>query len=248
MTNTVYLVGAGPGDPDLLTIKALRLIENADVVVFDRLVSDPILDLIPDTTERIYAGKAANEHFMVQDSIDTLLVELAKTNACVVRLKGGDPFVFGRGGEEAEHLAKNNVAFEVVPGITASVGCAAYAGIPLTHRDWAQSVRFITGHSRDGTELDLNWASLADPKTTLVVYMGTVNAQIISIKLIEAGLPETTPVAILNKGTRPDQKVILSNLKDMPDAIDAHSMRGITTIIIGHVAALSKKISWFSGS
>ena len=247
MTNTVYLVGAGPGDPDLLTVKALRLIQNADVIIYDRLVADPILDLIPAHVKRVFAGKAANKHFMAQEDINALLVELAQTNSIVVRLKGGDPFIFGRGGEEAEHLIENNVSFEVIPGISASIGCSAYAGIPLTHRDWAQSVRFVTGHSQAGKELDLNWDSLADPQTTLVVYMGTVNAQIISEKLIDAGLPASTPVAIINNGTRPDQKVIQTSLDGMPGIIIENGIRGATLLVIGQVAGLANKIGWFKG-
>ena len=233
--------------PDLLTVKALRLIQSADVIVHDRLVSDLILDLIPDSTERVFAGKAANKHFMAQDEINAVLVELAQTNSIVVRLKGGDPFIFGRGGEEAEYLIENNIPFEVVPGITSSSGCSAYAGIPLTHRDWAQSVRFVTGHSQAGKELDLNWESLADPDTTLVVYMGTVNSHIISSKLIEAGLANTTPVAIINNGTRPDQKVILSDLQTMPDVINENGIKGATLLVIGQVTALANKLDWYKG-
>ena len=182
-----------------------------------------------------------------QDEINAVLVELAQTNSIVVRLKGGDPFIFGRGGEEAEYLIENNIPFEVVPGITSSSGCSAYAGIPLTHRDWAQSVRFVTGHSQAGKELDLNWESLADPDTTLVVYMGTVNSHIISSKLIEAGLANTTPVAIINNGTRPDQKVILSDLQTMPDVINENGIKGATLLVIGQVTALANKLDWYKG-
>ncbi len=249
MTNTlnpVYLVGAGPGDPDLLTLKALRVIEQADVVVYDRLVSSPILDFIPAGTKRIFAGKAASNHYMPQGEINELLVSLAKAGHSVVRLKGGDPFVFGRGGEEAVHLAQNGIPFEVVPGITSSAGCAAYAGIPLTHRDHAHSVRFVTGHTHEGDEPELNWASLADPDTTLVVYMGVTNARIISDRLIEAGLSAETPAAAINMGTRPEQKVIRTDLKSLPEGIHNAGLSGATLLVIGSVVQLSDIIDWFS--
>lgn len=249
MTNTtspVYLVGAGPGDPDLLTVKALRLLSQADVVVYDRLVSAPILDLIPTGTKRIFAGKAARDHYMPQDEINELLVTLAKSGHSVVRLKGGDPFVFGRGGEEAVHLAQHGIPFEVVPGITSSAGCAAYAGIPLTHRDHAHSVRFVTGHTQQGDEPELNWKSLADPKTTLVVYMGVTNARIISDRLIEAGLSANTPAAAINMGTRPEQKVIRANLSTLPEEIHSAGLSGATLLVIGGVVQLADIIDWFT--
>lgn len=243
---TVYLVGAGPGDPDLLTVKALRLILNADVVVYDRLVSDPILDLIPKNVERIFAGKRARDHYMPQDAINDLLVTTAASGKNVVRLKGGDPFVFGRGGEEAVKLAENNIRFEVVPGITSSAGCAAYAGIPLTHRDHAHSVRFVTGHTQHGDEPELNWQSLADPETTLVVYMGMANAPIISQRLMEAGMSADTPAAAINMGTRPDQKVVRSTLQALPQAIIDSALSGATLLVIGTVVDLAETISWFT--
>ncbi|NQV45871.1 MAG: uroporphyrinogen-III C-methyltransferase [Rhodospirillales bacterium] len=244
----VYLVGAGPGDPDLLTIKALRLIEQADVIVYDRLVSAPILDLIPAGTKRIFAGKAARDHYMPQDDINALLVTLAKAGHVVVRLKGGDPFVFGRGGEEAVHLAQNEIPFEVVPGITSSAGCAAYAGIPLTHRDHAHSVRFVTGHTHEGDEPELNWSSMADPDTTLVVYMGVTNARIIAERLIEAGLDSDTPAAAINMGTRPEQRVIRTILSKLPDEIHAAELSGATLLVIGGVVQLAEIIDWFTPS
>ncbi|MBT6827292.1 MAG: uroporphyrinogen-III C-methyltransferase [Rhodospirillales bacterium] len=244
--NTVYLVGAGPGDPDLLTVKALRLIQQADVVVYDRLVSDPILALIPGSAKRVFAGKRARDHYMPQDEINALLVETARSGQMVVRLKGGDPFVFGRGGEEAVQLAKNNIKFEVVPGITSSAGCAAYAGIPLPHRDHAHSVRFVTGHTQHGDEPELNWQSLADPTTTLVVYMGMSNAPIISKRLIEAGLDADTPAAAINMGTRPEQQVVRSTLKDLPQAIVDSALSGATLLVIGSVVDLADTISWFN--
>ncbi len=245
-TNTVYLVGAGPGDPDLLTVKALRLIQKADVVIYDRLVSDPILDLVSPEAERIFAGKRARDHYMPQDEINGLLVESAISGKIVVRLKGGDPFVFGRGGEEAVTLAEAGVRFEIVPGITSSAGCAAYAGIPLTHRDHAHSVRFVTGHTQHGDEPELNWSSLADPATTLVVYMGMTNAPIISTKLIEAGLDASTPAAAINMGTRPEQKVVLSTLSGLPQAIVDNALSGATLLVIGSVVNLADTIAWFA--
>ena len=189
----VYLVGAGPGDPDLLTVKALRLLRLADVVVFDRLVSDAILDLVPPGTARVFAGKQAGYHHMRQDDINDLLLRLARAGRTVVRLKGGDPFIFGRGSEEAEHLARHNIAFEVVPGITAAAGCSAYAGIPLTHRGLADSVRFVTGHGQDEAGPERDWAALADPDTTLVIYMGLRRLPVIVAGLLAGGLPDRHP-------------------------------------------------------
>jgi len=244
----VYLVGAGPGDPDLLTIKALRLIQQADVIVYDRLVSDPIRAMIPSSTEQVFAGKAARDHYMPQEEISALLVKLAREGHSVVRLKGGDPFVFGRGGEEAVHLAQNGIPFEVVPGITSSAGCAAYAGIPLTHRDYAHGVRFVTGHTQNGDEPELNWASLADPDTTLVVYMGVTNARIIADRLIEAGLNADTPAAAINMGTRPEQKVIRTTLSALPENIQTAGLSGATLLVIGGVVQLADVIDWFSPS
>ncbi len=244
-TATVYLVGAGPGDPNLLTVKAARLISSADVVVYDRLVSQQILDMIPPGATRIFAGKQARDHYMPQNDINDLLVRLVSSDRTIVRLKGGDPFVFGRGGEEAVRLAENGIRFEVVPGITSSAGCAAYAGIPLTHRDHAHSVRFVTGHTQHGDEPQLNWASLADPETTLVVYMGMDNAHVISKRLIEAGLPPETPSAAINMGTRPEQKVIRTTLQRLAPDIHDNALSGATLLVIGTVVELADLISWF---
>ena len=248
--NPVYLVGAGPGDPELLTVKAARLIGEAEVVVYDRLVTPEILALVPTGTTRIFAGKAARDHFMGQDEINGLLVSLQQSGRRVVRLKGGDPFVFGRGSEEAEHLAKAGIPFEVVPGITAAGGCAVYAGIPLTHRGLSRSVRFVTGHSQDGRDIDedLNWQSLADPATTLVIYMGLTNARRISGRLIAAGLPATTPAAAIHKGTTPEQRTILTTLKDLPDCIEHAELSAPTLIIIGEVVRMADCLSWFAPS
>lgn len=241
----VAIVGAGPGDPDLLTVKALRLIQAAEVVVFDRLVSSAILGLIPSGTGRIFAGKQARHHHMPQEETNALLVRLARSGRKVVRLKGGDPFTFGRGGEEALYLAENGVPFEIVPGITSSSACAAYAGIPLTHRGLSWSVRFITGHSRDDGPLELDWKGLADPETTLVVYMGVINVRLIAASLIEAGLPATTPAAAVNRGTLPDQRTLITTLGALPEAIDRAALSGPTLLVIGKVVSLVDRLAWF---
>jgi uroporphyrin-III C-methyltransferase len=242
----VCIVGAGPGDPDLLSVKAARVLQKADVVVYDRLVSEEVLSVIPSETPRIFAGKASRKHHMPQEEINALLVDLAKKNDLVVRLKGGDPFVFGRGSEEALYLAENGVAFEIVPGISASAGCAAYAGIPLTHRGLAKSVRFVTGHCQDGSELDLDWDGLADTDTTLVVYMGLANARKISERLIDAGLPADMPVVAIHKGTTPQQKTMTTTLSALADDLQQGGFIAPTLIIIGKVAALAEHISWYA--
>ncbi len=240
----VYLVGAGPGDPALLTLRARQLIDEADIVVYDRLVSDEILDTIPPGTTRIFAGKAARDHFMPQEDVNELLVRLARSGRRVVRLKGGDPFIFGRGSEEASYLAGNGISFEVVPGITASTGCAARSGIPLTHRGVSRSVTFITGHRQDGKDLDLNWKSLADPDSTLVVYMGLTNVEEISRELISAGLPGYTPAAAIEKGTTPEQRTIITTLAELPDCVAAENLQAPTLLIIGEVVKFSEQLSW----
>lgn len=242
----VYIVGAGPGDPELLTVKAMRLLQEADVVVYDRLVSDKILDLVPSGATRIFAGKAARDHFMPQDDINELLVSLSKSGRRAVRLKGGDPFIFGRGSEEALVLAKHDIPFEIVPGITASAGCGAYAGIPLTHRGMATGVRFVTGHCRDGNHLDLNWKSLADPDTTLVIYMGLINVVKIRDELIKAGLPADTPAGAVERGTTADQRTILTSLAELPDCIEKADLKAPSLLIIGRVVSLAQDLSWYS--
>ena len=241
----VYLVGAGPGDPDLLTLKALRLLQAADVVVYDRLVAAPILELIPAGTTRIFAGKIARHHFIPQAEINALLVSLARSGRRVVRLKGGDPFLFGRGGEEAEHLARNEIPFEVVPGVTSASACTAYAGIPLTHRGLAHSVRFVTGHTRDNTDLDLDWRSLADADTTVVIYMGRIHVRRIAAALIDHGLAASTPAAAIVNGTRPDQVTILTTLADLADRIEGLDMAAPTLLVIGRVVSLAQLLRWF---
>ncbi|GAB6054028.1 hypothetical protein JCM17960_28480 [Magnetospira thiophila] len=240
----VSLVGAGPGDPDLLTVKALRLIQSADVVVYDRLVSDEIMELIPAGATRIFAGKAALHHHMKQGDINETLVNLARSGRRVVRLKGGDPFIFGRGSEEAMYLAEHGICFEIVPGITASAGCTAYAGIPLTHRGLSTGVRIVTGHVREGEELDLDWQGLADPNTTLVVYMGLTNVARISRELIAHGLPPETPAAAVQSGTTPRQRAAASTLAELPEMLEREQFKAPSLLVIGKVVSLANTLAW----
>ena len=241
----VHIVGAGPGDPELLTLKAVRVLRDADVVVYDKLVPAEILALIPAGATRIFAGKVARNHHMPQEDINALLVSLARSGRRVVRLKGGDPFLFGRGGEEAEALARHGLPFVVVPGVTSASGCTAYAGIPLTHRGLAHGVRFVTGHTMDDAALDLNWASLADADTTLVVYMGRTNVRRIAERLIAHGLSPQTPAAAIVQGTRPEQRTLLATLAALPERVEEMNRPAPTLLVIGRVVALSETLAWF---
>jgi uroporphyrin-III C-methyltransferase/precorrin-2 dehydrogenase/sirohydrochlorin ferrochelatase len=240
----VYLVGAGPGDPDLLTFRALRLMQKADVVVYDNLVAPAIVDMTRRDAERIYVGKKRADHTLRQEEINELLVKLAKEGKRVLRLKGGDPFIFGRGGEEIETLSAQGIAFQVVPGITAASGVASYAGIPLTHRDHAQSCMFVTGHLKDGT-MNLDWEQLARPRQTVVVYMGLHGLDTLCAKLIEHGLPATTPIAIVQQGTTQNQRVVTGTLADLPQKQEVAQLHAPTLIVVGGVVSLREKLAWF---
>ncbi|AEG02075.1 siroheme synthase CysG [Methylomonas methanica] len=240
----VYLIGAGPGDPDLMTFRALRLLQQADVVVYDRLVSAGILEMARRDAEKIYVGKQRSNHSLPQESINELLANLALSGKRVARLKGGDPFIFGRGGEEIETLMQQGIDFQVVPGITAAAGCASYAGIPLTHRDHAQSCTFVTGHLKDGN-INLDWKQLATPNQTIVIYMGLVGLKNICQALIENGCPPHHPIAIVQQGTTPNQRVLTGTLENMPQLVQDQDIKPPTLIIVGTVVSLHEKLNWF---
>jgi uroporphyrin-III C-methyltransferase/precorrin-2 dehydrogenase/sirohydrochlorin ferrochelatase len=244
----VYIVGGGPGDPDLLTIKALQLMQQADVVVYDGLISDEVLNLVRRDADRISVAKAAGNHSVTQDQINQMLIDLANKGHKVCRLKGGDPFIFGRGGEEAEVLVEAGIPFQIVPGITAAAGCSSYAGIPLTHRDHAQAVQFVTGHVRNDGKKDgkgPDWRSLSKPNQTLVVYMGLINSADIVSKLMANGRAGSTPVALVERGTSAKQRVMTGQLDKLVDLIKENDVISPSLIIIGEVVSLQQKLQWF---
>lgn len=247
VSGEVYLVGAGPGDPDLLTLRALRLMHKADIVLYDRLVSPEILLKLRPDAEKIYVGKRSADHAVPQETINEMLVRLAKEGSRVLRLKGGDPFIFGRGGEELESLAAAGIPFQIVPGITAASGCASYAGIPLTHRDYSQSVRFLTGHTKDG-RVPLPWDILVKEQQTLVFYMGLAGLPLICEELSQHGMPATTPVAVVQQGTTQTQKVVVGNLDKIAALTVEEEIQAPTIIIIGEVVKLQRSLAWFNNS
>lgn len=243
-TGRVYLVGAGPGDPELLTLRAVRLLQQTEVVVYDHLVSSAVLDFVPPGAERIYAGKRRNEHTMRQEQINALLIKLALQGKQVVRLKGGDPFIFGRGGEELQALAAHGVAFEVVPGITAASGVSSYAGIPLTHRDHAQTCLFVTGHLKDGSA-DLDWPSLVRANQTVVIYMGLGGLADICRQLMAHGAAPDLPIAVVQDGSIASQKVVTGTLSNIPERVTREGLRSPCLTIIGDVVKLHDSLAWF---
>ncbi|MGE5168886.1 MAG: uroporphyrinogen-III C-methyltransferase [Rudaea sp.] len=243
----VHLVGAGPGDPELLTLGAVRRLEQADAILFDHLVAPEILDFARRDALRVYVGKQRDRHTMPQERINEMLVRLARQGQVVVRLKGGDPFVFGRGGEEVEALARAGIAFEVVPGITAGLGVASYAGIPLTHRDHAQACVFVAGQLKDGAA-GLDFAALARPRQTIVIYMGLLALPVICRELIAHGLGATMPAAIVQAATTPRQKVVVGTLETLPGLANAHAVEPPALAIVGNVVRLHEKLAWFGPS
>jgi uroporphyrin-III C-methyltransferase len=243
-SGTVHLVGAGPGDPELLTLRAARLLAQADVVVYDHLVGAGVLELIGPQAERLYVGKERAHHSLPQEQINALLVRLAREGRRVVRLKGGDPFVFGRGGEELQVLAAEGVPFEVVPGITAACGVAGYAGIPLTHRDFAQSCTFVTGHLKDGS-CNLDWAALARPRQTVVIYMGLSGLAEICAQLVAHGLPGDWPAAVVSHGSLPEQRVVCATLATLAAAVAHEGLGSPCLTIVGEVVRLRGELAWF---
>ncbi len=247
-TGFVSLVGAGPGDAELMTVKAVRLLQQADAVVYDRLVSAEILSLIPTGVSRISVGKEVGRHCVPQEQINEIIINLAKSGRRIVRLKGGDPYMFGRGAEEILALRKHRINFEVVPGITAASGCSSYSGIPLTHRGMSRRVQFITGHFNNNEPLNLNWKSIADPDSTIVIYMGLSNLPLAIHSLIDAGLPASTPAAAIQDGTTPSQQRLITTLDQLNDAIHQQRMKAPVMIIIGEVVSLAHELDWFQQS
>ncbi|MSO54605.1 MAG: uroporphyrinogen-III C-methyltransferase [Rhodospirillales bacterium] len=242
-TNPVHIVGAGPGDPDLLTVKARRVLEQAEVVVYDRLVSPAILALIPATAERLFVGKATHNHSKTQDEINALLIARAEEGRRVVRLKGGDPFVFGRGGEEALHLAQAGIVFEIVPGLSAATGCLAAAGIPLTHRGLAGVAHLASGHTLEDGRLAVDWAKLSDPQSTIVIYMGLATIDRIAAALMTGGLAASTPAAAIENGTLPAERRLRSTLGAISRDLRDQEFASPTLIVIGPVVALAEILS-----
>ncbi len=241
----VFLVGAGPGDPELLTVKAAELLKGAEVVVYDRLVSDAILKLAPESAEKVYVGKRTGKHVVPQEKITELIVKKALAGKNVVRLKGGDPFVFGRGGEEAEALAENNIRFEVVPGVTSAIAAPMYAGIPLTHRDYASSVAIVTGHRAGNGEKTVKWAKIAGAVDTIVILMGVESLESITKKLVDGGLNPNTPVAIIESGTQKKQKSVTGKIGTIAKEAEEKQVKPPAVIIIGEVVNLGRKLAWF---
>lgn len=245
MTGIVYLVGAGPGDPKLITLRAVELIKSADIVLYDRLVSKKIIAMIPKKAEKIYVGRDVGDDYKHQDSTNDLMVKYAKSNKSVVRLKGGDPFIFGRGGEEAEYLRKYKVKFEIVPGITSGIGSAIYSGIPLTHRKYSSSVVFVTGHEDPGKTKDaVKWKQLAKSVETIVIMMGLSRIGTISKSLISGGLSKNTPVAVIQNGTTENHKLVVGTLYDIEKKIKQNKITPPSIIIIGNVVKLHKIVGW----
>ncbi len=241
----VYLVGAGPGDPDLVTFRAFRLMQKADVVLYDRLTDARIMNLVRREAERVYVGKRPDNHELPQEAISALLVRLAKEGKRVLRLKGGDPFLFGRGGEEIETLAEHGVPFQVCPGVTAAIGASSYAGIPLTHRDHAQACVFVTGHGKEG-RIDLDWAALVQPRQTVAIYMGLRNLEPLTREFVAHGASPDLPAAIVDNATRPEQRVVVATLATLAEAARAANLRGPTIVIVGTVVALREKLDWYA--
>jgi uroporphyrin-III C-methyltransferase len=241
----VFLVGAGPGDPKLLTMRAFELLKEADVVVYDRLVGEAILDMVPASVEKIYVGKSSKKHELTQDKITELLIAKALEGKKVVRLKGGDPFLFGRGGEEAEAFVEQDVAFEVVPGVTSAIAAAAYAGIPLTHRDYASSVAIVTGHKAENVERSVDWAGMACSVDTIVVLMGVGELKCIADQLIEGGLNLNTPVALIEWGTLSRQRCLIGTVGTIAEEAEKNNVKPPSVIVVGEVVKLGRKLAWF---